>query len=748
MATELTFPIAPGVPPIPAPGVEGPRGPGLLWVDVDPTGDLGMDGDTALDVARGKIWNKIGSAWGAPQTLGGSLLEKVRQASFQASVSVYQATQEAGIAKGWRDEAIAAAAQASTSGAAAARDYYAAHIDAVWAPDYYNATDPDYSAALQRAHDALPAGKSTLRLPPFPISIGAAPVVFSKPVRLLGAGWNDGATDGSVLTNSNTAQSPIKLLGVNAHGSLISGVAFKELHPAAAPGWAPTDYPPFVDVVGLAGSARFENIMLAGVKRGVRSANSGRTEMIGVYGQCYDYVIDIDEAFDCCRLENFQIWPYALRDNSVYAYMAAHLNAIRLGRCDTPYIDDVFAIYGRAAVQCYASTVEASALKTATRAKLSAIQADGCVYGVAIEAGADQTELTIDQLDHQGVDPNGVGLATYANSMAVRIEANNCRVRIANLRSEYCDAGIGGSGSNNVVDVGICHADLWGYATPNLPYVNWFGGGANNSVRFAQAPRTQNWRSRVTGVADAANDLRYGEAAAASFDNLCINGDFRINQRGFVSGAALTSALYAHDRWLCGTATCNYTFAAGVDGAVTVTLPAGTGLQQRIEPALIAGGIYVLSWEGDASGRIDYTPPGGSTVNGSFSQFPTPVAIPRGSQVFIWLYAAGGAAASATKVKFERGATPTPFQARPPGVEEALCKRYYQKSGGLRTVNPAGAQFVPLNPAMRATPTVTISQVGGATVSATGGPYQNTDGFRVTTTTGAGDFTWTASAEL
>lgn len=98
-----------------------------------------------------------------------------------------------------------------------------------------------------------------------------------------------------------------------------------------------------------------------------------------------------------------------------------------------------------------------------------------------------------------------------------------------------------------------------------------------------------------------------------------------------------------------------------------------------------------------------------------------------------------------TGIQLEIGPVATPFERRPIGSEFALCQRYYQKS--YATHSSSGTEFVYLKSSMRGTPNLTVTTTGGAAVTASGGSYTNQDGFRVGST-GAGDFTWTASSEL
>lgn len=191
--------------------------------------------------------------------------------------------------------------------------------------------------------------------------------------------------------------------------------------------------------------------------------------------------------------------------------------------------------------------------------------------------------------------------------------------------------------------------------------------------------------------------------------NRIIDGGFIINQRGYVSNTALSSGVYAHDRWKAGSGGCTYTFtqaAAGVNTTITIT--AGT-LVQVIEGCnLPEGGTYVLSWTGTAQGRLNGGSYGASgiTITGWTAGTNLNVEFNTGT---------------VGSVQLEKGSTATSFDYRPYGTELALCQRYYQQyflnTGTYAecvmqgTSATQGQGTIPLKVTMRAAPTT--SKVGG-----------------------------------
>jgi hypothetical protein len=98
-----------------------------------------------------------------------------------------------------------------------------------------------------------------------------------------------------------------------------------------------------------------------------------------------------------------------------------------------------------------------------------------------------------------------------------------------------------------------------------------------------------------------------------------------------------------------------------------------------------------------------------------------------------------------TGAQLEVGSVATPFEHRPFGAELALCQRYYEKSYAVHTAGSANTVY--FKALKRAAPNVSVTTVGGNTVSVSGGSYTNIDAFRATSAS-SGDFTWTASAEF
>lgn len=126
-------------------------------------------------------------------------------------------------------------------------------------------------------------------------------------------------------------------------------------------------------------------------------------------------------------------------------------------------------------------------------------------------------------------------------------------------------------------------------------------------------------------------------------ENLLINGNFTVNQRGFVGGQP-AAGVYGYDRWKGDTL--------------------GTRIEQVVENTETLSGSYTISWVG-GTGTADVDGTTGLNSGDSVTMTATgnySVIVPT----------------DATNIKFEQGSGATPYQARLIGEEFALCQRYYQ----------------------------------------------------------------------
>jgi len=206
---------------------------------------------------------------------------------------------------------------------------------------------------------------------------------------------------------------------------------------------------------------------------------------------------------------------------------------------------------------------------------------------------------------------------------------------------------------------------------------------------------------------------------AVSGRNRIINGQGRINQRGYISGTATVGAnQYTLDRWRVVTSGQSLTFT-GNDAARTMTAPAG-GCEQVIEGANIEGGTYVINWTGTAT----------CTVNGTARAKGATFTLTANTNATV-RFTSG----TFTDVQLELGSVATPFERLPINEEVALCQRYLYQIGGVSGVpwaspglagagNSRAAVFFPVT--MRAAPSLGVTGTGFQATDNTLGPVTAT----------------------
>ena len=202
---------------------------------------------------------------------------------------------------------------------------------------------------------------------------------------------------------------------------------------------------------------------------------------------------------------------------------------------------------------------------------------------------------------------------------------------------------------------------------------------------------------------DSTNNIAAASGQLSGFRNVIINGNFQVNQRAYVSGAAVGTNLYGHDRWKMAASADTYAFSTS-QNVTTVTIPAGKVLRQVIEGVELQSGTYTLSWEGTAQGKIGAGVYGASGITGTVV----------GGTNLIIEFGLG----TVSKVQFEFGSVATPFENRPSSVELLLGYRYYRRFNVRAyqycpSTGDAWYETHPLHPQMRATPTA--AQIGAWT---------------------------------
>jgi hypothetical protein len=251
-----------------------------------------------------------------------------------------------------------------------------------------------------------------------------------------------------------------------------------------------------------------------------------------------------------------------------------------------------------------------------------------------------------------------------------------------------------------------------------------FGLTGSDAFAVRVSPNGQVWRTALSvDPLSAEAVFPMGLSAGHRSENLLINGDFAIRQRGGVLGS-LPANVMAFDRWRTGAGGATVT-----QSGQTVTLSAGL-IQQMVEPSVfglasLAGLTMTVSVQSLTGADLQVSVGGQTaTILRTASPLGATVTLPPTATgpVLVTLAAQGGAA-SFRQVRLEPGEHATGWRARPLAQEIALCRRYFRKSHPSTTAPGQPATAAPgtvstaagfycfserFDPPMRVSPTVTV----------------------------------------
>ena len=248
---------------------------------------------------------------------------------------------------------------------------------------------------------------------------------------------------------------------------------------------------------------------------------------------------------------------------------------------------------------------------------------------------------------------------------------------------------------------------------------NWsgraeFGLAGDEDFRVKVSPDGSVWHDALA-IGGASGSVTLPGSSWAAGQNLLINGDMQIDQRGF-AGGTLAAGAYGFDRWKAGAGGASLSLSG-----FTATLGSGV-LVQPVEPeawgfASLEDVPLTLSVEGLSGGDLTASigsQSGTIAVGAGRRAITLTPAVGDGGALPVSLAPAGGPVRFA-RIKLEVGATATAWSARPSGIEQMLCRRYHWRPAASVVIDAYQAaaascrQTLPLPATMRALPTISCN---------------------------------------
>lgn len=351
--------------------------------------------------------------------------------------------------------------------------------------------------AIQAAVDAMnAAGGGVLEFGPHAYRLASPVVVDSVAVTFKGAGYTEGSSlaDGTWLTIDTTGFTPFTFTGGGARGSSVRDLAVRQAHNAAqVPGWAPTDYDFVFRVQDCQGAVEFKNVLLVAVNRGIWCDNSGRLNIESLRGQVFTTGIEIDRAFDTCRIQHVHFWPFSSADDDVVRWQQQNSDVVVLHRVDGIFMDDIFALGARSVLRFVSSGTG-----SVSKFYVGNLYADFALYPIWIQNNGVTGQIA--NATTQSELFNGSG-SPISGAIGLRIDGNNTRLQVGNLRIDDAESNaIRVNGTGTRLDIFSFRAEYYnqlnnGSAAIHLVNV---ASGTPNAVYLGSPPLLGNGNSGPT----------------------------------------------------------------------------------------------------------------------------------------------------------------------------------------------------------------------------------------------------------
>ena len=374
----------------------------------------------------------------------------------------------------------------------------------------------------------------------------ASPVTFAGVAPILqGQGFAQGPSPtnaaGTWIKIDQTGFVPITFSGTNARGAQVRDLASWQVHPAPSPGWSPTSYDYVFKILNALGEVAFDNVLFAGVNRGIYADNSGRLNIRNVQGQFYTAGIEIDDCYDIPRIERLHAWTFASAAPSVVSYQEANEDTVILRRVDGIFIGDLFSLGAHSAVH-----LTSGVNGVTTKFYIGNLYADFVTYALWIDGAG--TNGQIANLTSQNNDQTNPG-TMLLGGRAISVLAPNVGLQISNFRANsVAGPAIDLESSNARLDIDSFWANTFGApgaGTPaifaadsatnptnvvvvrGLPYLQ----GVAPLYLFNPSSNAGRARSLVMNMAgNDSNEVRaYGAAAGSPTSLAAIGGDASID---------------------------------------------------------------------------------------------------------------------------------------------------------------------------------------------------------------------------
>lgn len=377
-------------------------------------------------------------------------------------------------------------------------DAFGTRLDArAWGMKCDNATD-DAPALAAMVNSITPGAAARVQLPSG-VCVFATMATLTSPALIEGHG---GGPEGTPGTNGTWLRMTQPGAGITFTGSGVRGAAVRDLgvmqdQPASSPGWVPTPYGPAFSVLNTYGSVSFDQVMFAGVNKGIYASNAGRLNIGTIFGQFYTSGIELDAMYDVTRLDHVHCWPFVVQAGPVMDYSTGNGDCVLTHRVDGLAIGDLFAFGMRAGLHLDQSTLGATSAY-----QVSNLYADFSKYGVWV-TGTNTAGQVSNLVGTHALFSALPTLVHIPGSAGIRVDGSNTHLSFGQVRAGNAQSsGVQVAGSNNVVGIDQTWIEGWNFLGDGSAAIAAYDGGAAgpNIIQLGAPPILTEGSGPVTSM--------------------------------------------------------------------------------------------------------------------------------------------------------------------------------------------------------------------------------------------------------
>lgn len=322
-----------------------------------------------------------------------------------------------------------------------------------------------------------PGKPARVQLPPG-VCVIASLATLTGPALIEGHG---GGPEGTPGTNGTWLRVTRPDAGFVLTGPAIRGAAVRNLgvmqdHPPPAPGWVPTPYDYVFRVVDTYGAVTFDNIMFAGVNKGIFASNAGRLHIGTVFGQFYTTGLEMDALYDVNRIDHLHCWPFASTAAPVLDWQRDHADCVISRRVDGLAVGDLFTFGTRSGI-----TLASGAAGPTSAFQVSNLYADLVRYGALVTGDTTSGQFSNIVTTHLDFT-SGAAQARIAGSAGIRVEAAGTVLGVNQLRTDNVESNaVQVLGSNNRLNLDQGSILGWNSKNDSSPAVLAGDGGTGGT---------------------------------------------------------------------------------------------------------------------------------------------------------------------------------------------------------------------------------------------------------------------------